>query len=212
MKAIGRGAVLVFLAALVGFAPQAQAETAKDQNAAGNLNVLMGVRLLTDDDFWNINPNIKGHFDDQQLGGLIFDFAITRSLLGIEIGGLYSFDDAVDGTAELSGSVLEGFAGLRKTWDINGFRPYGAIGLTFLQAAYEIEDPNVLANNLDVDDGSIAAYGHIGFLYRVGNHFNVGAAFRYTIGSAIEFEVAPGVIAEGDADNVAIGMQFGFGW
>lgn len=214
MNGRGRVACIIFLGAMAGLCARASGEGAKKENN-GNISVLVGMRLLTDDGLWNGNlkgpANLRGKFDDQPLAGLMVDITLHKEMmLGIEFGALYSMDDAIDGTTKLSGSVIEGFVGLRRTWMVDQFRPYAGFGLTFIQAAYKERVPGVIS--IDEDDGSIAGYGHFGFIYRVGDHFNIGGDIRYDFLSSIEFDFGGGTVLEGDANNVVFTMQFGWGW
>ena len=64
----------------------------------------------------------------------------------------------------------------------------------------------------DVHNSCIGGYGHVGFIYRVGDHFNVGGDIRYGFGSSIDFDFGGGTVIEGDANGVVFAMQFGWGW
>ncbi|NRA36947.1 MAG: outer membrane beta-barrel protein [Planctomycetes bacterium] len=159
----------------------------------GNVNALLGVRVMSDDAFDTYEV------DQQPLFGVQVDLALPI-LLHVEFGFLASTESGHNGVTNTDITFYDVFAGLNKTWEIGPAHPFIGAGVTtrvFDLSQEAVED----------DDADLGGYIHSGAFWRVGDHFNIGLDARYTFGSDMDFQGS-----QLDVSNIVGALILGYGW
>ncbi len=192
--------VLLLLGCTLG---SARAET--------NLNLVFGVRLLDDEQFWQSA--------DLQIATIGLEFNITRRSWPLRLeaalhygerGGFLNFKNQGSDLKEFSVGAVGLWRGGRKV------RPFIGGGWTFLRAAFFEPDPNCcdqeILPGVSESDTSSGVYMHGGVYWtrsREGkrSHLNLGLDFRRVQGTEVELF---GVVT--DADYNQLSFFVGKGW
>ncbi len=140
-------------------------EDAEDANTVTNFTVLVGQRMLDEDDWEPV--------EDQIVMGVEVDQYELDESFGWEVGIQYSDDDGSVLGTDVSGSTTEFSFGVRKTfWYSGKLHPYIGLGISTLRAESDI------SGGTRDKDGAVGGYAHAGLYWNVGQNFNVGVDVR----------------------------------
>ena len=157
------------------------------------VTAILGRRSL-DDDF---EPA-----EDQLAYGLEIDGYDEFSLVGFEAGFLYSDDDDSDGASMVDASILELYAGVRKTFTAADGRlhPYLSGGVSFLNVDVESSGPDTPTFG---DEDTFGGYFRGGIYYMATDVVRVGFDYRLLFGSDLD----DGADADYDLISLTLGAS-----
>lgn len=170
------------------------------REAEGNLNAAaapnrasfyLGSRAFDEDDWRPVGE--QGVFGAE--------FAHRVSTVGWEVGVLGSRDETRSGGQKVEGTTNELYGGLRLEFGDQVVRPYLGVGVTLLGTKLDVQ------GGPDDDDGSVGAYGHVGFTVDVFPRAYVGLDARGVIASDVELN---GVSRDTDYGQIALVLGFAF--
>lgn len=146
------------------------------------LGFMLGYRSWSDD-----------LFDEADSGVAVgVDYARTNADgLGWEVGGLGSLGSS---GGDITSAGAELYGGVRKSFDLDRWRPYVGAGATLLYAGADDEADNQVSDNLDLTPG---LYLRGGVLYDIDAKTYVGFDVRAVGATSVDFETA-----DGDADYI----------
>jgi hypothetical protein len=183
---------------------------------SGNVNALMGVKMLDDDDW--------GDFDDQVEFGVMADFGMDSWPISLTGSLTYSYDSDSDWDdneignnyfytyyAE-EGTTVELNLGLKKIWPVGErFNIYVSGGLAVIYGEMEITTSDNLYwgsyyDRDDEDDTGVGGWGSVGCYMTFARHINVGLNLGY---SSAEIDMYDEDI---DAGGYHVNMLVGYAW
>lgn len=184
-------------------------------NWSGNINALIGVKMLNDGDW--------GDFDDQIEVGIIADFGMDSWPLRLSANLIYSRDSSSDYHDHEVGntyyytyyaeaaSTVELNLGVKKIWTpAERFNIYVAGGIAVIYGEMKITRANNLTGSYrdsdTEDDTGLGGWGSVGCYMNLTQHINVGLDLRY---STAEIDMYDDVI---DAGGTHIGLLVGYAW
>jgi len=172
-----------------------------------NINVMVAEsRTYSNTAFW-------GFLNKEPAGLIVFDYADEGWPANVEVGFAntnekFWFTTTINGnliTANGTFTVTELFGGVRKFWDMNGFRPSLGAGLTSVN--FTGNETTNLGTAPTTNSSSLGFYVDGCVCGRIGEHFNIGLDWRMVSGTSIN---AWG--ASGDVDYTQYGILLGYGW
>ncbi|MCP3916090.1 MAG: porin family protein [bacterium] len=172
--------------------------------------------LELDDSDW-------GSLDNQRSGSFAVDWGSNATGLRWEVAYSGSTDDLnnvetatnlmtmmpEDVTVDVDGRTEELSAGARYVFGKQSrFRPYVGLGLSWLEASIERDEPDgfELADDGE-SESDLGLYAQLGGYYYIGDGLRAGLAYRAVFGP--EFELS-GVDLDGDYQRVTIFIGFSF--
>lgn len=167
--------------------------------AGGHVLGSVGSRELDEDDWAPVESQpMIGALASFQVGG---PFHIAA---GVQASS--KEEDSCSGgiCADFTGTVVDLSLGLQVMGTSGLFRPYLGAGVVSTSVEFEADGPTFDASD---DDTSIGWYAGGGGVFRIGQHFEVGADLRWVGGTEIEL-----FGAEGDVDSLVASVTVGFGW
>jgi opacity protein-like surface antigen len=184
---------LAIALALVSLTACAAQSTSEPQAAAkeNRIAVYLGQRTLDRGDWDPV--------EEQPTAGIEYVRETAGMPVGLEVGLMGSSDDDEIAGTDVTGSTVEFYAGIRKTFGYGLVRPYLGIGLAHIDAKVDVDGVG------DEDDSSFAGYAHGGIDFDVTQSFFVGLDVRALFFSAIEIGSE-----NGDADYVQLALRLGF--
>ncbi|MBU0995892.1 MAG: hypothetical protein KJ737_25635 [Proteobacteria bacterium] len=173
----------------------------------GNVNLLLGVKMLNENDWEPVN--------EQGELSIHVDLRSRDWPISIEMGLSGSYDTQEDyiGIEDFNrdGSTGEFKFGVRKTWEPDeSFRPYLGGGLAVITVKEELRFPQVSYND---EDTCLGLWIHGGLYWTLSNAFNIGFDLGFTGGKAslidIDLQTADNKIFT-EKDIAAGGGHFAF--
>lgn len=173
------------------------------QGWTGNVNALIGTKMLDDDDWEPV--------EEQDQLGVLVDFRPTAWPVNLAIDLLRSEDDAsVSGIIGVDAEITEVDLGVRKHWDRwSLLRPYIGGGLAYVSADLEVSvdlPPPFGPEREPFDDSAFGLWINGGVYWSLRDAFNVGIDLRYS-DADVSFA---GVDA--NAGGVHAGLLLGYHW
>jgi outer membrane protein with beta-barrel domain len=168
--------------------------------AAGNVNLVLGGRTLSDDAFWN--DQLPANFSSQAVFGVDVNFGPSSWPIRLEAGAHASVKQETFFGSDVTASVGEGYFGVNKTWNQKGGKLYPFIGGGVANVTATID-----ARGSSRDDDSSGYYLHGGVFFRLGRRFNLGVDVRALRGTSMTIG---GV--DFDSDYNQAGLLLGWGW
>ena len=182
---------------------------------SGNINGLLGVKMLDDDDW--------GDFDDQTEIGVMADFGMDSWPISLSGNLLYSSDSTSDYHDNEIGDTyyytyyaedaltVELELGVKGIWPVTErFNLYAAGGLAVIYGEMEITRANNLSGTYrdtdSEDDTGVGGWGAVGGYFTFARHVNVGLDLRY---STAEIDMYDDEI---DAGGFHVGLLVGYAW
>lgn len=183
---------------------------------SGNVNALLGVKMLDDSDW--------GDFDDQIEAGVMADFSRDSWPLSLSANLLYSsdsnsdyHDNEINDTYYYTyyaedATTVELNLGVKKIWSLTDrFNVYVAGGIAVIYGEMEITRANNLYSGSyqdtdNEDDTGYGGWGAVGGYVTFTHHINVGLDLRY---SSAEIDMYNEEI---DAGGFHVGLLVGYAW
>jgi len=159
------------------------------------------------------NTAFWGPLSKESAGLILFDYGDEGWPANIELGfadtkeNFWLLVPANGSIININGSfvVTELFGGVRKTWNLNGFRPSLGTGITSIKFTGNAASSISVAPT--TTSSSIGYYVDGCVCGRIGEHFNIGLDWRMVSGTSV---TAWGV--SGDVDYSQYGILLGYGW
>ena len=150
--------------------------------AAGNINGTLGMRSM-DHEYWDDVYDTK----QQVAFGVLADYGLGQLPLYASAGIQASVGAGSPAYVDTVGTVANWSIGLKLMPRHGVFRPYLGAGVALVQASSAYENC-YSCRDQDDDDSDISSgyYANVGFIFRIGKHFNLGVDVRAIRGTSIE--------------------------
>lgn len=157
-------------------------ETREDDGHESRLGFMLGFRSWNDALFDEVDSGVTAGID----------YARTNaSGLGWEVGALGNIGT---NNGNVTGAAAEIYGGVRKSFDLDRWRPYVGAGATLMYAGADDPNGNQVSDNLDLTPG---LYLRGGVNYDIDESMYIGIDVRAVGATSVDFETA-----DGDADYI----------
>jgi len=160
---------------------------------AGDVNFILGQKMLPQDDWQPVeSQNELGV--QMSWGKSTWPILIATDLYGS------SKEDKDQG---ITGNTAEFALGIRKIWGHGHVRPYLGGGAAFMYGGAKVDFSGTVVEDTDTSPG---AWADGGVFWRLGSHFNLGLAARYSKATVTLFDT------DMEAGGYSGGVMLGWGW
>ena len=153
----------------------------------GNLNLLVGTKMLNSDNWAPI--------DDQIEGGVLLDFRKKDWPVNVVVDFLYSYDDEEYYGFDVEASDAELDLGVRKIFENRKFQPFFGVGFSIIWEKVEV-------SYLSDEETGFGVWLESGVKYLITDHFSMGLNLRLSTYR----------IDDEDMGGTHIGALLGYHW
>jgi hypothetical protein len=164
--------------------------------AAGNVNFILGQKMLDKDD-WDPLEDQPEFGAQITVGGADWPVHIAIDVIG-------SLDEETVFGEDVTGSTVEVAPGVRKIWGKNKTHPFVGGGIALVQGEVEVF-------SVSFDDTGTGYWIDGGVFWRLGPRFNIGFDARWS-SAKIDFDVFGDPINDVEAGGEHLGLLLGWGW
>jgi len=191
-------------------------DSVKADEWKGNVNFLLGSRVLSNSDWKTLAVEEQGLF------GVDFDFTKeswpVSLLLGVSGSTASSKLFAISyygytiATFDNETTTSEYDVGARKYFDTDSnFMPYISAGVASIRVENTVTCTSGCSGSFSLSDSSAGVFLDGGLMWRLGQHFNLGLGLKVLTGTSIQYSIN-GVRYDIDADYGQAALILGYGF